>query len=245
MEIYYDRTFVAQYEELYYTVYYDPLLLGTLNGPASEEVQDGSNPVYAADPTPNEGFTFLWWLETDIEGTIIGGPYTSGEINAMDITSDRYFQALYELTPYATLIVQFEPNGGTPDPDDQMVTEGDTATEPGTEPTKEGYTFTGWYTDESLTTLWNFDNPVTESMTLYAGWVADRDTPSDDGDDDSGIETISTDIPESDGNPKTGAEYEMFIGSMENPVDVVPYLAALILAALIMVPFAIRKFRKS
>lgn len=41
------------------------------------------------------------------------------------------------------------------------------------EPTREGYRFTGWYTDESMSNLWDpEEDQVTESMTLYAGWEA-------------------------------------------------------------------------
>ena len=40
-----------------------------------------------------------------------------------------------------------------------------------TEPTRGGYTFNGWYTDEGCTTEFNFSTTVTEPMTLYAGWT--------------------------------------------------------------------------
>ncbi len=39
------------------------------------------------------------------------------------------------------------------------------------EPTREGYTFTGWYRDRDCTVEWDLENDtVAESMTLYAGW---------------------------------------------------------------------------
>ena len=38
------------------------------------------------------------------------------------------------------------------------------------EPVKEGYVFTGWYTDRDCTNAWSEENAVTGSMTLYAGW---------------------------------------------------------------------------
>lgn len=38
-------------------------------------------------------------------------------------------------------------------------------------PTREGYSFTGWYLDSSCTNLWNMEsNTVEGDMTLYAGW---------------------------------------------------------------------------
>ena len=38
-------------------------------------------------------------------------------------------------------------------------------------PVKEGWKFTGWYTDRDCTQKWDSENDsVTGSMTLYAGW---------------------------------------------------------------------------
>ena len=39
-----------------------------------------------------------------------------------------------------------------------------------TNPEKEGYVFTGWYTDEACTNAYEYDY-VTEETTLYAGWA--------------------------------------------------------------------------
>ena len=50
-----------------------------------------------------------------------------------------------------------------------VVTDGQTVTAP-TAPTKEGYTFTGWYTDEACQNAYEFSTPVTDNLTLYAGW---------------------------------------------------------------------------
>ena len=41
------------------------------------------------------------------------------------------------------------------------------------DPTKEGYTFIGWYNGESE---WNFETPVTEKLTLTAKWQINRYT---------------------------------------------------------------------
>lgn len=40
-----------------------------------------------------------------------------------------------------------------------------------TNPTREGCSFAGWYTDEAMTKAWNFDHNVTRSMILYAKWT--------------------------------------------------------------------------
>ena len=52
------------------------------------------------------------------------------------------------------------------------VEEGKTVKKP-TNPTKNGYTFDGWYTDENYTTKWKFTNKVTGDLTLYAKFVED------------------------------------------------------------------------
>ena len=52
----------------------------------------------------------------------------------------------------------------------QSIEYGQTATAP-TNPTRDGYTFDGWYTDTGYTTKWNFSNDaVTKDITLYAKW---------------------------------------------------------------------------
>lgn len=39
-------------------------------------------------------------------------------------------------------------------------------------PTREGFTFDGWYTDAEFTALYDFDLPVQEDFTLYAKWLS-------------------------------------------------------------------------
>ena len=51
---------------------------------------------------------------------------------------------------------------------------------PATEPTKEGYTFNGWFTETSGGSQWNFNDPVNKSMTLYAQWTEATPEPDPD-----------------------------------------------------------------
>jgi uncharacterized repeat protein (TIGR02543 family) len=37
-------------------------------------------------------------------------------------------------------------------------------------PVRKGYRFTGWYTDETISIKYDFARPVTQNLTLYAGW---------------------------------------------------------------------------
>ena len=67
-------------------------------------------------------------------------------------------------------VVTFNSNGGSA-VEDEVTFIGELATEP-TAPSRAGYNFNGWYSDEALTTEWDFDtDTVDEDTTLYAGWV--------------------------------------------------------------------------
>ncbi len=66
--------------------------------------------------------------------------------------------------------VDFNLNGhGSPKPDTQNVRGGDRAKEPNA-PTADGYIFKGWTRNPDGTDPWNFNDPVTKDMTLYADW---------------------------------------------------------------------------
>ena len=54
----------------------------------------------------------------------------------------------------------------------QYANSGMTVGSPTTNPTKEGYTFAGWFTEASGGSQWNFSTAVTKNMTLYAQWTA-------------------------------------------------------------------------
>ena len=70
-----------------------------------------------------------------------------------------------------TFTVTFNSMGGS-SVTSQNVPEDGNATEP-TAPTRSGYTFAGWYTDQNCTdgNEYNFSTPVTGDLTLYAKWV--------------------------------------------------------------------------
>ena len=87
-------------------------------------------------------------------------PFTNG-YNNYDI-SYPFEERLYT--------VQFDTDGGIPQPPPQTVPEGGLVQEPLT-PTREGYVFVGWSTDSYGSSYYDFNTPVQSDLTLYAIWA--------------------------------------------------------------------------
>ena len=75
------------------------------------------------------------------------------------------------VTPITKYTVTFNSKGGSSVPS-QTVEKNSTVKKP-TDPTREDYIFTGWFTDADCEKAYNFSTKVTKSFTLYAGWKAD------------------------------------------------------------------------
>lgn len=84
-------------------------------------------------------------------------------------TLETWHESVYIASSSANYLVEFNPMGGSM-VRSQSIPAGGTATEP-TAPTKDGYTFDGWYSDLALTDAWDFTTTVTSNMMLYAKWT--------------------------------------------------------------------------
>jgi len=73
-----------------------------------------------------------------------------------------------DITELATYQVTFESNGGSTI-DNVTVQEGHSITEP-TLPSKENYSFEGWFSDSSLNVAYDFSKPVAGDIVLHAKW---------------------------------------------------------------------------
>lgn len=120
---------------------------------------DSSTYTLPAAPAARSGYTFNGW-------TYNGATYAAGTAitlvsGVLDVT------ASWTASTYYT--VSFESNGGST-VTAQSVASGSTVTKP-SDPTKSNYTFANWYSDSSLTSVYNFSTAVTGNLTLYAKWT--------------------------------------------------------------------------
>lgn len=75
--------------------------------------------------------------------------------------------------------VKFDAQGGSAT-GDQTPASGSTVAKPA-DPTRDGYTFAGWYTDEACTQAYDFSTPVTADLTLFAKWTKNAVNPGGNG----------------------------------------------------------------
>lgn len=114
------------------------------------------NPSNPADRAVIEGGTF--------RGNIYASPYCTGMVAVTGGTFDPG-----QPNGITLHTVTFNSNGGSDVPG--QIRANAAATKPA-DPTRSGYVFAGWYTDEACTAAYDFTKPVTDSVTLYAKWEA-------------------------------------------------------------------------
>lgn len=114
------------------------------------------NPSNPADRAVIEGGTF--------RGNIYASPYCTGMVAVTGGTFDPG-----QPNGITLHTVTFNSNGGSDVPG--QIRANAAATKPA-DPTRSGYVFAGWYTDEACTAAYNFTQPVTDNITLYAKWEA-------------------------------------------------------------------------
>ena len=130
--------------------------------------------VYTGEPIGTIGtvikehYTFDGWYSTYLNDQY------SNPVNAETIVeSNMTLHAKW--IPVPTSTVTFDANGGTIDGEntfDLIVDTGDTIDENDIpEATYFGHSFDGWYYDDELTEPFDIDEPITDDITLYAGWV--------------------------------------------------------------------------
>jgi len=106
-------------------------------------------------------------------------PYTAAYIYAWPVSTIYGVTentTVTETRTIRTYLVTFDTNGGSL-VDTQNINYGTLASVPD-DPTLTGYIFDNWYIDPALTTLFDFEEAITEDTGAYAKWLRQTDSPS-------------------------------------------------------------------
>ena len=142
-----DQTLYAKWEANTYNVHF------VLNGGTG--VNDIKTDKIEVEPIPiKDGYTFLGWYFESTFTNRVSFPFT--------VTKDETLYAKWEQNTYN---VHFVLNGGTGISD---VKTNKIEKEP--IPTKEGFTFVGWYLEEEFINKVEFPYEVKNNVSLYAKW---------------------------------------------------------------------------
>ena len=132
--------------------------------------KDGVNGATPTVEVSDDGYWVINGIKTDVKAE--GDDDNTGEQGSQDDKDDTGEQGSQDapdnsdIPEEKTYTVTFDPNGGS-DVAAQTVSHGNKATNPLT-PTREGYTFEGWYFGDEK---WSFIGySVTEDITLTAKW---------------------------------------------------------------------------
>ncbi len=142
-------------------------------------IGDGSGDAAAKDDTAFHSGEVAWRLQngqTAGEGGVVPLVWGQSDLNTPDSWPTLVALDKNENAKPVYKVVFISDNTEI---ESQYANSGMTVGSPTTNPTKEGYTFAGWFTESSGGSQWNFSTAVTENMTLYAQWTAvEEPTPT-------------------------------------------------------------------
>jgi uncharacterized repeat protein (TIGR02543 family) len=109
------------------------------------------------------GYTFNGW-----NTAAVGSGTSYAAAATFSISANTILYAQWTALP--TYTVTYNTGTGGPTVASETVNSGGLATEP-TAPTMTGFTFSGWFTDNTFATAANFTTPIAADTTLYADWT--------------------------------------------------------------------------
>lgn len=163
----YDMVITAKWTPITYKVVFNA---NGGNGTMSEQVvtYDESTPLNK-NLFERDGYKFIGWAT---------GPATNPSYLDQDVIENLSKNQDEVVNLYAiwsnTMAVKFEENGGT-EVADQEIKYNDKVVKP-TDPTRQYYTFGGWFLDSECTVDYDFNTALTDSITLYAKWTPNEYT---------------------------------------------------------------------
>ncbi|WP_264990082.1 InlB B-repeat-containing protein [Lysinibacillus piscis] len=151
-----NTTIYAKWTPVEYTVSFE------VDGGSAVSSQTVAHGNKTTEPTPaptKVGHTFGGWYTTN-------GHAIPFDFNTT-ITGNTTIYAKWTPVEYT---VSFEVDGGSA-VSNQTVVHGNRAIQPDPVPTKIGYLFEGWYTDDTHTIPFDFNTVIIENTILYAKWL--------------------------------------------------------------------------
>jgi uncharacterized repeat protein (TIGR02543 family) len=128
----------------------------------SKEIEQGQSiPETTAELTPPQGQYFSYWY---VEGDTTQIPFSFETA-----TASKDLVLVPEFASERTVL--FISEGTQVDP--AYIQDREKVSKP-SDPTREGWTFSHWSTEQSGSTPYNFDAPVTDSLVLYAVWTPEE-----------------------------------------------------------------------
>ena len=154
----YQTVFEYKYDRRTYQVEF--VVEGTVT--QSEQLRYGAMPTYKQATPTKQSYTFAGWSPN------------IRIVHRADTYTAQFSNGQTPPQPETSYTVTFNANGHGNAPAAQNVVAGQKLSKPA-DPTAEGYTFGGWYTDNACTNAWNFaNNTVNNNLTLYAKWTVKK-----------------------------------------------------------------------
>ena len=154
-------------------------------------VNDGkTNYGYDFSVKPNYGYQLasdlkVIYNDVNVTSTVKVQTYAWGAYVTVDLGRANGTPVVYTIT--------FNSNDGT-SVESQNINAGEKLTKPTPAPTKDGFTFDGWYEDSTFSKEFDFNTPITDNMILYAKWTENKYTVTFDANGGSGEMTSVTDL---------------------------------------------------
>ena len=156
-------TAIAKVPRPTYTITYNAN--GGSGAPSKQTKTYGVTLKLSSTKPTRTGYTFQGWGTSSTDTTVDWNPGGNYTVNASD--------TLYAIWKAKTYIVQYDANGGSGAPTNQIKTYGKNLTLSSTIPTKENYNFLGWGISSSSTTItYNPGDTYSSNaaIVLYAIW---------------------------------------------------------------------------
>ena len=174
-------------------------ILFFVDGELYSSLLTAGNELLSLPEAPNkDNYEFKGWYFDDgtFENRLYPNTYENLPLEA-DVSVYAYYTFIEDIPEEYQ--VSFVSNGGTPV---EPIVTSKIEDEPKT--SREGYTFRGWYFDESLSSKASFPLEITEDITLYAKWEKNAYDVHFELDGGSGVSDLKTDRIETEPIPTKG-----------------------------------------